>query len=157
MEGTLQHSPADILRYLLIVHGMGSLPSGVNNSDWSIFVDNEPDRPDNCITVYNTPSIQQGRIQPTGQMIEYFGTQVRVRSQESRTGFNKIREIAVELDEDVLNEVVDIGSASYCVQSYSRLGSILSFGKDAPTPTKRHIHTFNGYLIVKQNIIGTGF
>lgn len=156
MAGTLQHSPADVLRYLLIDHSMGGLPSGVSNADWSIFVDNEPDSPDNCITVYNSVSKQNGRVM-VGEVCELHGIQVRVRSQISKTGYNKIREIAVEIDENVIIDTVTIGTATYCVHSFKRTTDIISFGKDTPNQSKRHIHTFNGLLTVRQKVIGTGF
>lgn len=155
--GHLDHSPADILRYLLIAHGIGTYPSGRSNPEWSIFVDNEPNSPDGVITVYNTIGRTLNRTQPDGQISEMHGIQVRVRSSLSDDGWAKIRTIAIELDEQTYQETVTIGSATYCVHSFSRTGQIIPFpGKDAETPTKRSIHVFNGLLTVVQKILGTG-
>jgi hypothetical protein len=147
MTGALTHSPADILRYIIIAHGWGSLPSGITNADWSVFVDNEPDRPDNCITIYNTPSKYNGRIH-YGMVQELHGIQVRIRSALSNIGYTQARGIAVELDEQLYMESVTIGNRTYSVKSFNRKGDVLAFGKDSPTPTKRSIHTFNGLLVV---------
>lgn len=151
MPGTLTHSPADVLRYLLITHGLGSLPTGVSNADWSVFVDNEPDRPDNCLTIYNTVSKLNGRTHTDGEVQEIHGIQVRIRSQVSNEGYTRARQIAVELDTNVYLDNVTIDTVRYCVKSFSRSSDIYAFGKDSPTPTKRSIHTFNGYLVVRQS------
>jgi len=156
MAGHLDHSPAHILHSLLVDHGMGIEPSGASNSDWSIFIDNEPNQPDKVITVYNSISRQLGRTQVDGEIQEMHGIQVRVRSNESEEGYAKIRRIAIELDEQVHIESITIGTSIYCVHSFSRTGDIVSLGKEAQTPSKRHIHVFNGLLIVTQKTLGTG-
>jgi hypothetical protein len=156
MPGHLDHSPADVLRYLMIAHNLGSIGVGPTTDDWRIFVDNEPDSPDNVVTVYNTTSRPQGRHQTDGEIQEMHGVQIRVRSQLSKEGYAKARSIAIELDEGTYRENVTIDSAVYCFHSFTRIGDIISIGKDAPTPTKRNVHVFNGLLTLTQKTIGTG-
>lgn len=157
MPGPLDHSPADILRSAMILHNLGSFPSGISNAEWSIFVDNEPDRPDSCATIYNTSSRQQGRTQTDGEIQEMHGIQVRIRAALSKEAYAKARQIAIELDEGFYQENVTIGSSVYCIHSFSRTSDVIpSPGKDTPTPTKRTILTFNGLLTVRQQVTGTG-
>ena len=148
-SGLLTHSPADILSILLINHGLGILPSGQSNIDWSVFTDNEPNTPDKVITVYNTTGRINARLQ-IGMVAEMHGIQVRVRSDLSTTGYTKAREIAIELDEQVYQEYVTVDSTLYCVHSFSRIGDVIPLGTDSRTPTKRNIYTVNGLLIVTQ-------
>jgi hypothetical protein len=150
MPGTLNHSPADITRHLIIAMGLGSTPAGVNNEAWSVFCDNEPDRPDNCITVYNTVGRNNGRTHVDGEVQESHGIMVRVRSQDPKTGFAKVRLIAVTLDQLIHQYIVTVDSDSYCVKSVNRTSDITALGKDSPTPTRRGVHTFNALVVVRQ-------
>lgn len=155
--GPLEHSPADILRYIIIAHGLGFLSSGIDNPvDWTVYADIEPDAPDNCITVYNTIGRRHKRLQATGRIHEHHGIQIRIRSRTPALGYNKARDIAVTLDEDVYKEQVTIGTSVYCLHSFSRAGDIIPFPRDTITPTKRIIHTFNGLVDIRQQVIGTG-
>lgn len=153
MPGALDHSPADVLRYLLIDKGMGTLPT--DSLDWPIFVDNEPDRPDECITIYNTTGRKNGRT-IEGEIQEHHGIQIRIRSAVSEEGYPKARILATTLDEEVYTENVYISGSVYCVHSFSRVDDIRSLGKDTPTPTKRSIYIFNGLLMVRMKESGTG-
>lgn len=157
MADILEHSPADIIRYLLVAHGIGELPSGTGvMDDWSIFCDVEPDRPDNCITIYNTQGRKHARMQLSGRVVEHYGIQIRVRSRNPKLGYNMAQQIAAELDENVYQERVTIGTAIYCVHSFDRSGNIVAIPKDFSTPTKRLIHTLNGLTNIKQKVNGTG-
>lgn len=156
MPGHLDHSPADILGYLLVSYGYGDDPEGIGTLTWPIFIDNEPDSPDNCITIYNSISRQQGRTQVDREIQEMHGVQLRIRSSVSNEGYAKARQLAIFLDETQYADIITFGSATYCVHSFTRTSDIISLGKDAPTPTKRSIHTFNGLLTLDQKQLGTG-
>lgn len=149
MPGLLTHSPADILRYLLISKGLGITPTPTpSNSVWPIYADNEPDGPDNCITVFNTTGKKNGRYQVTGQVHEFHGIQIRIRSSISTVGYTKSRAIAITLDENVLTESVNVSGTVYCVQSFTRTSDVIPLGKEASTPSKRSIHVINGLVML---------
>lgn len=157
MPGPLLHSPAHILLKSLVDLGLGYFPSGVDNVEWSVFCDNEPDRPDNVITIYNTFGRNNGRTQPDGETQEHHGIQVRVRASTSTLAYPKAREIAVALDQDIYQQMILIGTQTYCIHSVTRLGDVVPLGKDTPTPTKRSIYTINALMMVRQKgIVGTG-
>lgn len=149
MAGALTHSPADILRYIIVAHGWGILPPGSSNPDWSVFVDKEPDRPDNCITLYNTSAKYNGRVH-SGEVQEQHGIQVRVRSALSNEGYTRARGVAIELDEQLSIESITIGGSTYSVKSFNRRTDVKPLGTDAQTPTKRFVHTFDGLLVVRR-------
>lgn len=150
MPGSLEHSPADIIRYLIIAHGLGTLHSGTGiPDDWTVFSDVEPDRPDRVITVYNTIGRKHARTFD-GVIQETHGILIRVRSQTPKEGYAKAREIAVELDEQVLQERITISGSIYCVHSFNRIGDVVGIPKDTTTPTKRLVHTFNGLTSIVQ-------
>lgn len=157
MAGRLQHSPADVIRYMLIQHGLGTLHSGSGVPDnWTIFSDVEPDRPDAVITVYNTMGVKHAQIHVTREVIEDEGIQIRVRSRTPAEGYEKANAIANELDEFVLQETVTIGTSVYCVHSFNRTSNVIPFPKDSQTPSARMVHVFNGLVTLKQKTQGTG-
>lgn len=128
MSGTLRHSPAHIVRNLLISLGGGTPPSAGNA--WPMFINNEPALPDECITVYDTNLVHQSRDMRGGEVSEVYGIQVRLRASESALGFNKISSLMQMLDTQILNsqivipEAVSVGvtvpSETYLVKNFSR-------------------------------------
>lgn len=138
-DGT-QHSPADVLRYVLILLNQGVDPVG--SGDWPVYCSGEPQEPEACITTYDAPGIDQGRLNPTGARQERFGVQVRVRAKDSHTAHAKVKDIAETLDTVLYQETVSIGSASYLVWAVKRTGPPLSIGKDTPN-SKRNKFTLN--------------
>lgn len=147
-SGTLEHSPADILGQLLVLMGVGTEPT--DDLSWPVYVANEPDLPDNCITVYDTAGRDDGRMQVSGERAEHHGVQVRIRSTTHPIGYLKAREVAVALDEDVYQEGVTFDSGeSYTVHSVSRTGDVLPLGKESPT-SERRLFTVNAVICLKQ-------
>jgi len=147
MSGSLVHSPQDVVRYLLIDNTQGTLPS--DNDSWPIYTDNEPESPDNCVTIYGVESRDVGRRHVDGRRIEFHGIQVRVRSMGSQTGYIKARQIAVSLDEDVLRDTVTISGSVYLVHSVDRVGDVIRLGKEKPN-SNRYIYTINAVSPLRQ-------
>lgn len=136
----LSHDPADIIRYLLIDLGSGTLPT--DNGAWPVYTANEPDLPDNCITTFNTTGSVQGRLQMNGLFVEKPGVQVRVRGISHQIGFAKGKTIEFKLDTEVYRDVVNIGANQYLVHAVTRSANLIFAGKDA-TSSKRFIFTLN--------------
>lgn len=154
MSGNLTHSPADVLRHCLISLGYGVIPSV--SAVWPIFCDSEPDKPDNCITLYNTQGKESGRTMTDGERQEFPGFQVRVRCVNPVDGFAKARAIAVALDEEVYDEGVTVNpdtgsttSENYLLHSVSRSSQVIPLGKETPT-SKRNVFTVNGVFSLRQ-------
>lgn len=148
MANTLLHSPADITRRLLIALGIGADPELSNV--WPIYCGSEPDAPDNCVTVYDTQGQSDGRSMNGGELFTQYGVQVRIRaSTHAGGGHAKADEIRQALAEQVYDEAVHVGSSTYLVGCYSRIGDVLALGKDAPT-SKRSLYTLNALVTVRQ-------
>jgi hypothetical protein len=140
MSGALDHSPADVVRRLLIDMSLGTLPS--SSGSWPVFATMEPTTPDNAITVYDTTSTKDGRLQVSGQMQEHYGIQIRIRSANPVDGYVKASAIAVAVDETAYQNSVSISSSVYLVHALSRTGGVLALGKEVPD-SKRNIFTIN--------------
>lgn len=148
MSGLLQHSPADVIRYLIIQLGSGSNPDA--SLAWPVYAAKEPNLPDNCITVFDTEGRDDGRTSPDGERQEFHGVQVKIRATTHALGWDKARDIAVSLDEEVLNETVAIGSSRYVVTAVTRTSGVLVVGSDTPSSNRR-IFTFNAVVSVEQS------
>lgn len=66
-------------------------------SDWGVYINQEPTSPANCITIYNSPTsnIPQPAVNQPGRICEFSQptVQIRVRSTDNRSGMAKIWEI----------------------------------------------------------------
>ena len=145
MSTTLTYSPADIVRYLLIDLGLGTDP--LDGGTWPIYVSNEPDRPDNCITIYDTRGLIHGRMMPSGVQAKHYGVQIRIRCSNNESGWVKADAIWTALCEDVYHNRVDIEDEAYCLHNFALIGDILVVGHDSPA-TKRKVFTINPLLVL---------
>ena len=141
MPGILNHSPADIIRYLLIQMGAGVNPT-VSTSNWPIYVSSEPNLPDNCITIFDTLGEISNKNHLNGKVIEHNGFQIRVRAENHPTGYVKANSIAQLIDTELYRESVTIDSSDYCIHSVKRVSDIIPLGTDSPT-SKRYLFTIN--------------
>jgi hypothetical protein len=133
----LEHAPAEVVRGLLIQLGIAS--NGVEYAPWPVFVENEPDQPDNCITVEDMPGVLDGRLHPTGEVQEHNGILIRVRGARDITGTDlkdgyqiarrRIDLICEALDQSVRSTQVTLDSATYIVYSANRISSVDSLGR----------------------------
>ena len=143
---SLDHSPADIVRFLLIELGVGSEP--VSDTAWPIFVSNTPDLPDNLITLIDTSGVIDGRIMRTGEVHEHYGLSVQVRGTGHTVAWQKMNQVKTALDESVLNSSVTIDNSNYMVHSVSRRSGPLALGREAETD--RFLFTFNVIVALMQ-------
>jgi len=146
MSSILTHSPADVVRRVLIALNLGSLPSTVG--DWPIQVSNEPDYPDNLITITDTAGITNGRIQRTGETLEHKGISIQVRGVSHPIAWAKSDEIRVAIDEAIKNTSVTIASTSYMVYSLTRQSGPIILGREPGTD--RYLHTINAIVALRQ-------
>lgn len=149
MPGPLTHSPADIVSRLLIQLGLGTEPpvAPALPGLWPVYTANEPDSPDNCITVYDTAGIAGPRTNPDGERSEYEGIQVRIRGATYPAGWAKAKSIAVALDETILEEYLSFESSAYLIHHLVR-NNVLSLGN--PPDSNRYLFSINAVLSVRQ-------
>lgn len=141
------HSPADILRWLLV--GIGSLTSPTLSQSWPGYCSQEPNLPDNCVTTFDVEGLMGGREHHGGDRLSRKGVQIRIRSTNHRTGWIKADEIATTLDRSVLRDSIAVGESTYCVQSFRRTSDVIDLGKEVGA-SKRHLFVINGLLTVEK-------
>ncbi len=138
----LYHSPADIVRKLLVDIGQGT--DAQLGGAWPVFATGEPDMPDSAITVYDTSGIDFGTLQPSGELAEIFGVQIRIRAAAQSPGYAKAAAIASAIDTQVYDNAVTIGTRTYRVQAFKRTSGVLGLGKEPGN--KRRLFTVNALV-----------
>jgi hypothetical protein len=128
--GGLIHSPAEVIRQLLIDYGVGTLPS--TNQNWPVYATAEAATLDRTITVLDTTGIEDGRLMPTGEAPVHHGIQVIVRSRDHQEGYRRATRIRETFARQVNNDVVVVEDTTYRVPCMTKIGAILPLGKDVP-------------------------
>jgi hypothetical protein len=130
---TLQHSPADIVRQVLVdANLLGSLAA---------YVGSEPDHPDDVVTLYSTAGKSDGRTMVDSEEQLRFGVQIRVRYTDSANGYAYASQLAESMD-TVRMRTVTLDSVRYLVPCLQRLGPVRDLGKALPS-SKRNLYTFD--------------
>jgi hypothetical protein len=131
----LQNTPSDVVRYLLVQLDVATLPT--DGDDWPAYEGQEPDSPDDCITVYTTTGVDDGRSMIDGELWQHYGVQVRVRSSTSVAGWQKANAIRDAMAKEVQREIVAVplepgGTATtdYRVAAISKIGQTIPLGKE---------------------------
>lgn len=138
-------SPARIVQRLLVENGWASDPDLTIVGTWPAYYDNEPDLPDNCITIYDTTPALDSDLMLSGEQTQHEGITIRIRSKDHDVGASMTRQLLKQLTEQVYFKYLTIGSHQYLVQCFAQL-SIVRLGRDSKT--KRTLHNINGFVAV---------
>ena len=111
----INNSPASIIGKLFEALSLGTNPT--DNGLWPVYIGSEPDTPDDCITLYDTPGRTQGRNQNSGEMIEQYGLQIRLRSSSFSVAEVKIYAIKTSIETVVKRDTVTVDGNSYLVHA----------------------------------------
>lgn len=145
MSGTLLHSPADIIRNLLRNNGHGTMPE--EREAWPLNITVEPDKPDNCITLYDTQGRDFGFTAPDKERQVMEGIQIKVRATEHKAGFVKANAIAIAIDR-ISEAVLTIESTQYIVHRIRRTSDVLVLGLEMPQSV-RSLFTINAVVSLR--------
>lgn len=149
MPGALTHSPADVLRRLLISLGLGVDPPPTSTTQWPVYAGSEPDEPDNTVTVTDTSGLLHGREMVGGETQAHEGVQVRVRGLTHPVAYARADLIKVALDAQYQDVVTMPDATRYLVWAVHRTTGVLALGKETKA-SKRSIFTINARLSVRK-------
>lgn len=147
-QATNLHEPSEIFRQMLIDLGLGT--EGSAGSDWPAYATAEPNDPDNCVTIYDTQGMDDGRTMTDGEAWIHPGIQVRVRSKNQSVGFSKANSIRAAFCQ-VNSRQVSCDTSLYNVECVTHIGQILNVGQDV-SPSKRRVHTLNVTTVITKLI-----
>jgi hypothetical protein len=142
----VSHSPADVIRWLLVALAQGTDPTMTTLAAWPVYASDEPDTPDSVITTYDTTAQMDGRTLFNGNWAQHYGVQIRVRAANHGDGYVKAKEICDAIDAVSYQQVSVIGARShvnqYRVITLCRNGEPMAIGKETPK-TMRKLFTIN--------------
>lgn len=107
---------------------------------WSVFYSNEPDTPDNCVTVFDTGADREDR-QMDGTEVVHPTVQVRVRASDYDTGWAKGEAVQTVM-QAVRNTAVAVGAGSVTVKAAHRYIPLTFLGRD-PNQNRRQLFVVN--------------
>lgn len=123
----LLHSPADVVRRLVIALGLGTDPSA---GSWPVYAPVEPANPDNVITVTTQAGRDLGRDMVTSTRLEMYGVQLLVRGSTEAVGYPKASAVADALD-TLFWDSVTLDGTSYTCKHLIRSSGPISLGYEA--------------------------
>lgn len=150
MATQLQHSPARILSVALIAETVVTAPTGdpAEDAAWPCHYAEEPDKPDDCVTIYDTVGKQFGGNMHDGSLFAEQGFQVRVRANGHDRGWRKADELQQTLARGLYLENLTIESKTYVLYCVGDVSEVNVLGKEAPTSNRR-LYTINGTLAIR--------
>jgi hypothetical protein len=83
------NAPSIDMKNYLVTNGVGTFGQNPTASGWSIFIGKEPDRPDNTVTLYDTP----GDAPNPKWLLDFPRFQIRVRNNKYELAYNKAEEV----------------------------------------------------------------
>lgn len=146
----LEHTPAEIIRRLLLTLGHGTDPD-TGSGEWLLFHNQMPEAQDKEICVYNTQPIDQGKTMQGDKHLRR-GISISVRARGSNESITKAELIAVSLD-TISRSYVTIGATTYLVHAIQHNG-VISAGRGQQDT--RYLSTINCTAPITKVPYGTG-
>jgi hypothetical protein len=153
MSGSLDHSPADVVRQLLVDLSFATMHT--DGGAWPAYVGRVPDSPDEMMVLTDTAGRDSGRTSPDDERQEHYGFQVMLRANTHEEGYAKANEIAIALDKYTTLEGVSIdnagtaGDSVYLIYAITRTTGVIPLGRESPASDRR-LFTINALVALRQ-------
>ena len=139
MSGNLTHPPAKIILQYLLDQALATQFDA--DSAWPVYLNYMPDGSDvvqNCLAVYDTSGVIDGRLQYDGVFQEGHGVQIKIRAIDDNTCRNKANTIRNNFDTVVLRKIVTVDGTDYLLQAINRTSDILRLGPRKETNSREY-------------------
>lgn len=154
MESNLTHDVCEILRWLSIAGGLGTDPETedeVGEREWPVHAKSEPDKPDNCITIYTTSGQDDGQSVHDGSLWAHYGWQFSIRSKTYDVGYAKANAVRNFLAQQywetvTVPDATGTGGTDYRVETLTNIGTIIPLGREQTS--NRYLFTINGMVTI---------
>lgn len=128
----MNRSGAQIIQALLVSASLLSAPAAA--TDWPCYIGQLPDKdqlnvPDEAAAVYDMPGIKEGKQMKNGFVLERSQVQIKTRSLDYTSGWNKLNAICAALDPLAQVRVMVDTAYSYLLPGITR-GSPISLGPE---------------------------
>lgn len=113
---------------------------------WPLFMIAEPDTPNQCATIYDTTPVVDGIVKQTGEMMQHYGLQLRVRDPSYASGWNKATEVKTLLP-TLRYVTITVDGEDYQLQAAIPTSGVIPLGMD---DKRRELFTVNFVATVKE-------
>ena len=128
-ENNVMISPSLIIATMLIENlSIGTLPTA--EGDLPVYVSHEPDKPNECLTVYDTFGIDEIPGMK-GDIVTHHGIQIRVRGRNYNTIWQRMNTVNTAFAA-IDDETVDIDGNDITVNAITSTSSIIPLGPTSP-------------------------
>jgi hypothetical protein len=140
----MPYPPSKVLIFYLQQTGFVQFDS--QEQDWFGTFGGMNDRADNAVTVFDTTPKNDGSLMKTGEYILHPGVNLRIRSKDYDTGFNKAEEIRIQLCAVKGYEVVmdESTGEKVKIKTFGLVGGVNFVGREEQE--ERYVFTLNGLL-----------
>ena len=143
----LENSPSRVLaQYIWDTVQLLTNPNA--NDDWPLYIASLPDDPSNASAVYDTSGTLDGRHMTSGQVIQHFGIQLRLRSLDYEDGWKKLEAVCLQLDA-VDSAELTVNDTDYIIDNVSRRTPIVPLGPEEGV-RRREIFTVNYIMTIQE-------
>lgn len=118
------------------INGGGSSSSAL---PLSLFVASMPDQPDESLCAYDTEGVLRRRLLASGQWVQDYGVQLKLRQWGYDAGYNRLKGITTWFAK-VRRQPIVINGITYTVDSTLQTSSVLAIGQDEK---RRQMFTLN--------------
>lgn len=132
MSLPLLHSPAEVIRQLIVDLGVGNDPP---SPEWPAYASFGPATGDDLIAVLDGRSKGFGRTMADGERQQHYGYRILIRSSTHAAGYARASALQNLLDQ-VSQRTVVVEGTPYLVHSVNRQDEVDPSGKDRPSSAR---------------------
>lgn len=162
MSALTHYLQSQIIQQLIVDLSLGASPDSKPLGAWPVYYSKEPSTPDNCLTVFDTEPVFDGRMMFDGEYNEHYGFQVKVRASLFPSGVTKAATIATQFDGVLRQEVTVVDGSgvgttnyNYLVHSISRRSGPVYLGTQVDAD-RLHLFTINFTTTISLTSIEAG-
>ncbi len=140
----MKHSPAKVLAEILKLAELTGEPDAAS---WPTFLSSMPDGDDvsvNCIAIYDTVGMVEGRLLSSGLYLIQYGLMIRLRAAAYEQGWEKGIELQ-EYIQTINRRDVEIEGETYLVDNLSLTSPFASNGHE-PGAKRRELFSMNLFM-----------
>jgi len=147
----MTHSPATVIAEYLLTESLSSIEAPpfvvpAPSTDWCLYISLLPEtNPARAGAVYDTTPQRLRRLL-SGEELWAHGIQIKIRSSDYPSGWDKGEEVVALLN-TINRSLVFLSPASYEIEYFSQTSRLLSLGQDAQ---RRHEFAINGMCVISQ-------
>ena len=147
------NSPSSVIAEYIttVLTSLGLTPPN-SKSTWPLYIGELPDGTQvetNAVSIRDTAGLLDGRFMASGQVVQHFGLQIKLRANDYETGWTKIESVAISLDGIPSETPIIKDGTTYSILNMSRSSAVINLGLD---DKKRNSYSVNYLLTIREEV-----